>query len=82
MPSHGHLLHVTYLRYYKCVDSVAGCSSALLFQEILYHSQVSVPVCHERNSSWSPNVLVGPGVEKRVQLAAIGCRSVACVLEE
>ena len=42
--SHSHQLHVTYLRYYKCVDSVAGCSSALLFQEILYPSQVSVPV--------------------------------------
>ena len=27
-------------------------------------------------------MLVGPGVEKRVQLAAIDCRSVACVLEE
>ena len=26
-------------------------------------------------------MLVGPGVEKRVQLAAIDCRSVACVLE-
>ena len=37
--------------------------------------------CHERNSDRSPNVLVGPGVEKRVQLAAIDCRSVACVLE-
>ena len=30
--------------YYKYVDSVAGCSSALLSQEILYPSQVSVPV--------------------------------------
>ena len=37
--------------------------------------------CHERNSDRSPNVLVGPGVESRVQLAAIDCRSVACVLE-
>ena len=27
-------------------------------------------------------MLVGPGVEDRVQLAAIDCRSVACVLEE
>ena len=27
-------------------------------------------------------MLVGPGVESRVQLAAIDCRSVACVLEE
>ena len=44
LPSHCHLSHITYLRYYKCVDSVAGCSSALLFQEILYPSQVSVPV--------------------------------------
>ena len=26
-------------------------------------------------------MLVGPGVEKQVQLAAIDCRSVACVLE-
>ena len=26
-------------------------------------------------------MLVGPGVKKRVQLAAIDCRSVACVLE-
>ena len=26
-------------------------------------------------------MLVGPGVESRVQLAAIDCRSVACVLE-
>ena len=26
-------------------------------------------------------MLVGPGVEKRVQLAAIDCCSVACVLE-
>ena len=26
-------------------------------------------------------MLVGPGVENRVQLAAIDCRSVACVLE-
>ena len=32
-------------------------------------------------SGWSPNVLVGPGVKNRVQLAAIECRSVACVLE-
>ena len=38
--------------------------------------------CHECNSDRSPNVLVGPGVESRVQLAAIDCRSVACVLEE
>ena len=38
--------------------------------------------CHERNSNRSPNMLVGPGVESRVQLAAIDCRSVACVLEE
>ena len=38
--------------------------------------------CHERNSGQSPNVLVGPGVKKRVQLAAIDCCSVACVLEE
>ena len=38
--------------------------------------------CHECNSDQSPNVLVGPGVESRVQLAAIDCRSVACVLEE
>ena len=37
--------------------------------------------CHKRNSNRSPNVLVGPGVENRVQLAAIDCRSVACVLE-
>ena len=37
--------------------------------------------CHERNSGRSPNVLVGPGVKSRVQLAAIDCRSVACVLE-
>ena len=44
MPSHDHSSHVTYLRYYKCVDSVAGCSSALLSQEILYPTQVSVPV--------------------------------------
>ena len=44
LPSHSHLSHVTCLRYYKCVDSVAGCSSALLSQEILYPSQVSVPV--------------------------------------
>ena len=36
--------HVTYSRYYKCVDSVAGCSSALLSREILYPSQVSAPV--------------------------------------
>ena len=27
-------------------------------------------------------MLEGPGVESRVQLAAIDCRSVACVLEE
>ena len=26
-------------------------------------------------------MLVGPGVESRVQLAAVDCRSVACVLE-
>ena len=26
-------------------------------------------------------MLVGPGVKKRVQLAAIDCRSIACVLE-
>ena len=38
-------------------------------------------ICHKRNSDRSPNVLVGPGVENRVQLAAIDCRSVACVLE-
>ena len=44
LPSHSHLLHITYLRYYKCVDSVAGCSSALLSWEILHPSQVSVPV--------------------------------------
>ena len=44
LPSHSHSSHITYLRYYKCVDSVAGCSSALLSQEILYPSQVSVPV--------------------------------------
>ena len=37
--------------------------------------------CHECNSGQSPNVLVGPGVESRVQLAAIDCCSVACVLE-
>ena len=34
------------------------------------------------NSDQSPNVLVGPGVENQVQLAAIDCCSVACVLEE
>ena len=44
LPSHSHSSQVTYPRYYKCVDSVAGWSSALLFQEILYPSQVSVPV--------------------------------------
>ena len=44
LPSHSHSLHITYLRYYKYVASVAGCSSAFLFQEILYPSQVSVPV--------------------------------------
>ena len=44
MPNHGHSLHVTYSRYYRCVDSVAVCSSALLSWEILYPSQVSVPV--------------------------------------
>ena len=38
-------------------------------------------LCHECNSDRSPNVLVGPGVEKQVQLAAIDCCSVACVLE-
>ena len=38
--------------------------------------------CHKHNSDQSPNVLVGPGVENQVQLAAIDCRSVACVLEE
>ena len=38
--------------------------------------------CHECNSGQSLNVLVGPGVENRVQLAAIDCHSVACVLEE
>ena len=38
-------------------------------------------MCHKRNSDQSLNVLVGPGVESRVQLAAIDCRSVACVLE-
>ena len=38
-------------------------------------------VCHECNSGRSLNVLVGPGVENRVQLAAIDCRSVDCVLE-
>ena len=32
-------------------------------------------------SGRSLNVLEGPGVESRVQLAAIDCRSVACVLE-
>ena len=32
-------------------------------------------------SNQSPNVLVGPVVENRVQLAAIDCCSVACVLE-
>ena len=37
--------------------------------------------CHERNSSQSLNVLVGPGVEKRVQQVAIDYWSVACVLE-
>ena len=31
-------------------------------------------------SDQSLNMLVGPGVESRVQLAAIDCRSVACVL--
>ena len=36
---------------------------------------------HKRNSGRSPNVLVGPRVEKQVQLAAIDCHSVACVLE-
>ena len=44
LPGHSHLSHVMYLRYYKCVDSVAGCSSTSLSQEILYPSQVSVPV--------------------------------------
>ena len=43
--------------------------------------QPHVPTCHERNSGRSLNALVGPGVENRVQLAAIDCRSVACVLE-
>ena len=38
-------------------------------------------MCHKRNSGRSPNVLVGPGVKNRVQLAAIDCCSVACVLE-
>ena len=37
--------------------------------------------CHERNSDRSPNVLVGPGVKKRVQQVAIDYCSVACVLE-
>ena len=37
--------------------------------------------CHECNSGRSPNVLVGPRVKKQVQLAAIDCHSVACVLE-
>ena len=49
-------------------------------------TQLSTPTCnawwcHEHNSGRSPNVLVGPGVENRVQLAAIDCRSVARVLE-
>ena len=44
MPNHGHSSHVTYSRYYKCLGSVAGCSLALLSWEILYPSQVSVPV--------------------------------------
>ena len=49
-----------------------------------YDGRMGVPnegMCHEHNSSQSPNVLVGPGVENRVQLAAIDCHSVACVLE-
>ena len=37
--------------------------------------------CHECNSDRSLNVLVGPGVENQLQLAAIDCHSVACVLE-
>ena len=41
---YGHSSHVTYSGYYICVDSVAGCSLALLSREILYPSQVSVPV--------------------------------------
>ena len=44
LPSHSHSSHVTYHRYYKYVDSVAGCSSALLSWEILFPSQVSVQV--------------------------------------
>ena len=42
---------------------------------------LAIESCHERNSSWSPNVLVGPGVKKRVQQVAIDYCSVACVLE-
>ena len=42
---------------------------------------MTITYCHERNSGQSLNVLVGPGVENRVQLAAIDCCSVACVLE-
>ena len=37
--------------------------------------------CHEHNSGWSLNVLVDPGDESRVQLVAIDCLSVVCVLE-
>ena len=37
--------------------------------------------CHKCNSDQTLNVLVGPGVESQVQLAAIDCCSVACVLE-
>ena len=51
LPSHSHLSHITYPRCYKCVDSVTRCSSALLFQKILYPSQISVPVKDKLESS-------------------------------
>ena len=44
-------------------------------------SQNDHTVCHKHNSSQSPNVLVGPGVQRRVQLAAIDYHSVVCVLD-
>ena len=47
--------------------------------EVAWHPCITH--CHECNSDQSLNVLVGPGVKSRVQLAAIDCCSVACVLE-
>ena len=58
------------------------CTDSMLFMLMrVLHVGKRLTRCHEHNSGQSPNVLVGPGVKSRVQLAAIDCHSVACVLE-